>query len=268
MTEPRAIHWLLTLVLALAAHLAVAHWLERPSPPAEPLELVSSGLHLSLGELLDNGNGGESGADADAETSDSPQSNTEPEPEPVSEPEPEPEPISEPDPEPEPEPEPIPEPEPEPVPRPQPTPPPPRPVTRPAPRAVASAPSAPRSGGGNRQQQAAAAAGTGRGNPSAAAGGGAAARDAYTARLAALLERQKRYPRQAQRLRQEGVVRVRFTVERSGAVTSARIERSSGHALLDQAALDLLNRASPLPPLPPELGPRLELVVPIAYRLR
>ena len=44
---------------------------------------------------------------------------------------------------------------------------------------------------------------------------------------------------------------------------------SSGHAALDEETLALLERASPLPPPPPELGSAtFEIAVPVQYRLR
>jgi protein TonB len=118
----------------------------------------------------------------------------------------------------------------------------------------------------------------GKGAPSAAgAGGGGTAgkadggksKDRYYAELAAWLERHKRYPSRARKMRQEGIVRVRFVIDRSGKVISHRIETSSGHTVLDHAASELLRRASPMPAIPASMGrSRLEIVVPIAYRLR
>lgn len=50
-----------------------------------------------------------------------------------------------------------------------------------------------------------------------------------------------------------GLVRVRFVVNSSGSVVSAGIARSSGHAMLDRAALSMVQGAR-LPAPPPELG--------------
>jgi periplasmic protein TonB len=61
---------------------------------------------------------------------------------------------------------------------------------------------------------------------------------------------------------------VRFTVDRAGKVMSRRVERSSSHAELDALALDLLGRATPLPPPPEMAGGVVELVVPVRYALR
>ncbi|MGH8431838.1 MAG: energy transducer TonB family protein, partial [Solimonas sp.] len=83
------------------------------------------------------------------------------------------------------------------------------------------------------------------------------------------LERHKRYPSEAQRHRQEGMVLMRFTMSREGRVLAARVERASGVTSLDQEGLDLLQRAQPLPALPADQpGETLELVVPIQFYLR
>ena len=58
-------------------------------------------------------------------------------------------------------------------------------------------------------------------------------------------------------------------MSRDGRVLSARLERASGVASLDQEGLDLLARAQPLPPLPADQpGESLELVVPVQFSLR
>jgi protein TonB len=62
---------------------------------------------------------------------------------------------------------------------------------------------------------------------------------------------------------------VRFTLDRTGRLMSRRVERSSGNAELDSLALELLGRAAPLPPPPPEMpGAVVELVVPVRYTVR
>jgi protein TonB len=81
-------------------------------------------------------------------------------------------------------------------------------------------------------------------------------------------ERHKRYPNEAQRARHQGVVHVRFTMDRQGRVLAARIERGANVPSLDQEGLDLLRRAQPLPPLPADQpGDTLELIVPIQFFL-
>lgn len=83
------------------------------------------------------------------------------------------------------------------------------------------------------------------------------------------LEKHKRYPADAQRSRIEGVAYVLFTMTRDGRVLNARVERSTGNAVLDREGLDLLTRAEPLPPLPQDQpGETLRLVVPVQFFMR
>lgn len=91
----------------------------------------------------------------------------------------------------------------------------------------------------------------------------------YFAMLSAYLNRRKAYPAEARRARQEGVVVVRFTVDRDGAVSGTAIKRSSGHDLLDQATLDLLQRVAPLPRMPATMQRQtVSLALPIAHTLK
>lgn len=91
----------------------------------------------------------------------------------------------------------------------------------------------------------------------------------YFSLVSAHLNRRKTYPAEAKKARQQGVVTVRFTVDRNGAVTGAAIKRSSGHAILDSATLDLLARVAPLPRMPSSMKrERVTLSLPIDYSLR
>jgi periplasmic protein TonB len=85
--------------------------------------------------------------------------------------------------------------------------------------------------------------------------------------LVSQLERYKRYPSQARG--ETGVAQLAFNVDRSGGVHHARIVRSSGSSTLDSATLDLVMRAQPLPPPPPDIqGAQIPIVVPIRYSAR
>ena len=69
--------------------------------------------------------------------------------------------------------------------------------------------------------------------------------------------------------REQGVALLRFRMTPAGQVVSFKLERSSGHALLDQETLDLIQRAQPLPSLPDDVPQQqIELVVPLRYELR
>jgi len=91
----------------------------------------------------------------------------------------------------------------------------------------------------------------------------------WQAQLLAHLQRYRRYPRQAERQRQQGVSHVRFLVDRQGRISQPQIERASGHRLLDEETLATVRRASPVPPPPPDVsGNPVEVVVPVSFYLR
>lgn len=83
------------------------------------------------------------------------------------------------------------------------------------------------------------------------------------------LEKHKHYPREARMRREEGVVYVRLVIDRKGIVLKRWIEQGGGFAVLDQEALDMLDRSQPLPPPPPDIkGDKIELVVPVEFFIR
>jgi len=108
----------------------------------------------------------------------------------------------------------------------------------------------------------------------AAPGPGAPTHDAnampdWKSRLLATLERNKRYPVEAEARGEHGIASLAFSVDRRGRVHHARIARSSGSSLLDRATLAMLERSVPLPPPPPEVaGAEIPVVVPIRYTSR
>ncbi|GAB3043238.1 energy transducer TonB [Stenotrophomonas tumulicola] len=82
------------------------------------------------------------------------------------------------------------------------------------------------------------------------------------------LQQYRRYPRQAERLRQQGVAYVRFAVDRQGNASNVRIGRSSGHLLLDEETLATVQRGSPLPAPPDDVpGNPVEVMVPVEFFL-
>jgi protein TonB len=91
----------------------------------------------------------------------------------------------------------------------------------------------------------------------------------WKSQLMAQLERNKRYPSEAQSRGEQGVAQLAFSVDRGGGVHNARIVRSSGSSALDQATLAMVGRAAPLPPPPPEItGNQIPISVPIHYSVR
>lgn len=94
----------------------------------------------------------------------------------------------------------------------------------------------------------------------------AGAERSWLARLAAHLERRKRYPKAALTRKLAGMVQVRFTVAPDGAILARELIRSSGIPELDVEALDLVRRASPVPKPPPEASTLV--TVPISFSLK
>jgi protein TonB len=93
-------------------------------------------------------------------------------------------------------------------------------------------------------------------------------RDSYLGRLLAQLNRYKQYPRAARQARIEGVVMLHFVMAADGKVQNFEISKSSGRPVLDAEALALIQRAQPLPALPPDFPTRtLDAVVPIEFSL-
>ncbi|MFT4091499.1 MAG: TonB family protein [Asticcacaulis sp.] len=91
----------------------------------------------------------------------------------------------------------------------------------------------------------------------------------WQTKLMSHLERNKRYPSEARSRRQQGVVWVRFSMDREGRVLSSKVDRSSGHAALDREALNMLKRSVPLPKPPEEVsGNPIEITVPVEFFIR
>ena len=82
------------------------------------------------------------------------------------------------------------------------------------------------------------------------------------------IRRYQKYPPLAQRRHWEGAVEVLLQIGANGKVTGITLGKSSGYAILDEEALDMVRRASPLPEASPDLrGRALVVSVPIVFRL-
>lgn len=74
----------------------------------------------------------------------------------------------------------------------------------------------------------------------------------YAAEMLRRIRYHWRIPEIAQ-LGVQGVVRIRFLIEKNGRVSGLQIQSESGHPPMDFAARDAILNASPLPPLPSDL---------------
>ncbi len=91
----------------------------------------------------------------------------------------------------------------------------------------------------------------------------------YEQLLVAWLEQHKKYPRRAKRLRIEGEAVLRIVIDRFGQTQQVSLVQRSGNRLLDRAALEMVKRANPFPPMPEnDSRAQLEFVVPVAFLLR
>lgn len=81
------------------------------------------------------------------------------------------------------------------------------------------------------------------------------------------IEELKRYPLQARSNHWEGKVVVQAVIKADGTVGDLRVAESSGHALLDEEALVVMRKASPLTLKHQLEKSHITILVPISYRL-
>lgn len=83
------------------------------------------------------------------------------------------------------------------------------------------------------------------------------------------IKRYQKYPPLAQRRGWEGTAEVHLQIAADGKVTGIRLGKSSGRSVLDEEALNMVRRASPLPQAPQNLrGRELTVTVPIVFKLQ
>lgn len=96
-------------------------------------------------------------------------------------------------------------------------------------------------------------------------GGSTTAHRAYLGKLRTHLERSKVNPRTSI----IGTAVVRLTVKSDGELLSRKIIKSSGSQILDNAAIASIEKASPFPPIPSEVGEdTIEVSVPFKFSVR
>ncbi|MFD0707445.1 energy transducer TonB [Photorhabdus luminescens] len=97
-------------------------------------------------------------------------------------------------------------------------------------------------------------------------GVGADELQSYQAALRREIEKHKRYPRRAKKMKQQGIVQVRFSLLDSGDLTNHQLVQSSGADELDRAALTAIQQARSVGLKPAGL-PR-ELTLAIEFNLK
>ncbi len=100
------------------------------------------------------------------------------------------------------------------------------------------------------------------------AGPALAQQPAFMSELSQHIARFRYYPALASVLDVQGTAMVIFTLTRDGSLLDSRIVTSAGDEDLDQAALETLKKAQPLPKIPESMtGDQLKFTLPIIYRL-
>lgn len=111
---------------------------------------------------------------------------------------------------------------------------------------------------------------SGRGDGGGGSQGLAAVQVQYLGLVRARILAHRQYPPLARARHMEGVVRLRFTLSHTGALSrGVQIVKTSGFSLLDEQASRCVLAAAPFPPFPSELQKQSLIVeVPIVYQLK
>lgn len=95
-----------------------------------------------------------------------------------------------------------------------------------------------------------------------------AARSQYSSLLARTIGKYKQYPKIAQMRGWQGEVLLEVHCDAQGNVVQTLIKQSSGHNVLDEQAMTMVKKASPLPPAPDVLKNKaLILLIPVPFTL-
>lgn len=78
------------------------------------------------------------------------------------------------------------------------------------------------------------------------------------------IQKHHKYPKRAQKMRHQGVVEVSFLYKKDGTVRDVKVIKSSGYETLDEAAVELINRAAPDFPT---LDRDYVIKIPVSYKL-
>jgi len=89
----------------------------------------------------------------------------------------------------------------------------------------------------------------------------------YYAQVYATIAAEQHYPKKARLRREEGSVKVRFGIDRTGSILDVEIVSSSGHRTLDSAVRRLFRQVGAFAPPPPEMEAPLVMDITINYTL-
>lgn len=92
----------------------------------------------------------------------------------------------------------------------------------------------------------------------------------YEQTISLWIQKFKVYPEEARAQNMEGDTVVRIRIDRQGTIRYYILESSTGYPLLDRAAVDMIRRANPVPPVPADYPPgdMLEFLIPVSFHLQ
>ena len=97
---------------------------------------------------------------------------------------------------------------------------------------------------------------------------GRAAEQSYNSKVLARLRAAKKYPAAARGKGIEGTAILAFTISSSGSLTSARVVKGAGHALLDIAVIAMARDAAPFPAFPQAITKnQMSFRVPVQFKI-
>jgi TonB family protein len=90
----------------------------------------------------------------------------------------------------------------------------------------------------------------------------------YRAEISRQLDQQRFYPKRALDAGWQGTTKVRVHLTADGDVLNVAVEETSGHAVLDDAALKMVKNLRPFPPMPEALrGKERTIILPLQFRI-
>lgn len=91
----------------------------------------------------------------------------------------------------------------------------------------------------------------------------------YVDQVRAVIESHRIYPGTARRRKLEGMAVIQIRVNRTGHILDHHFVQSTGHHILDQAVLDMVQASDPLPAIPPEIDKTvISIKIPVGFQLK
>lgn len=91
----------------------------------------------------------------------------------------------------------------------------------------------------------------------------------YRIAIIAAAKRYKKYPRLAMDNNWEGQAEIRMVIGADGTIASISVKTRSGFEVLDEQAMEMIRKAKPLAPIPPQLrGKGFTVDVPVVFSLK